>query len=38
MEAVNRPPSEGELFKKILGAEWKTLHPDRGGDQPRQNR
>ena len=21
-------PSEGELFKKILGAEWKKLHPD----------
>ena len=21
-------PSEGELFKKILGEEWKTLHPD----------
>ena len=21
-------PSEGELFKKILGAEWRRLHPD----------
>ena len=21
-------PSEGELFKKILGAEWLALHPD----------
>lgn len=21
-------PSEGELFRKILGAEWLTLHPD----------
>lgn len=21
-------PSEGELFKKILGAKWTTLHPD----------
>ncbi len=21
-------PSEGELFKKILGDEWKKLHPD----------
>jgi hypothetical protein len=21
-------PSEGELFKKILGAEWSRLHPD----------
>lgn len=21
-------PSEGELFKRVLGAEWKTLHPD----------
>lgn len=21
-------PSEGELFKKILGAEWQKLHPD----------
>ncbi len=21
-------PSEGELFKKILGEEWKKLHPD----------
>jgi hypothetical protein len=21
-------PSEGELFKKILGAEWRKLHPD----------
>lgn len=21
-------PSEGELFKKILGLEWKNLHPD----------
>ena len=21
-------PSEGELFRKILGAEWKKLHPD----------
>ena len=23
-----RHPSEGELFKKILGPAWKTLHPD----------
>jgi hypothetical protein len=23
-----RGPSEGELFKKILGAEWAKLHPD----------
>lgn len=22
------PPSEGELFRKVLGAEWQTLHPD----------
>ena len=21
-------PSEGELFKKILGPEWNKLHPD----------
>jgi hypothetical protein len=21
-------PSEGELFKKILGPEWRRLHPD----------
>ena len=21
-------PSEGELFRKILGAEWQKLHPD----------
>ena len=21
-------PSEGELFKKILGPEWRLLHPD----------
>jgi len=21
-------PSEGELFKKVMGAEWQTLHPD----------
>jgi hypothetical protein len=25
-EAVS--PSEGELFRKILGDEWKKLHPD----------
>ena len=22
------PPSEGELFKKILGSAWQGLHPD----------
>jgi hypothetical protein len=22
------PVSEGELFKKVLGAEWSKLHPD----------
>ena len=27
MEAI-RGPSEGELFKKILGPEWLKLHPD----------
>lgn len=21
-------PSEGELFKKVMGAQWQTLHPD----------
>lgn len=28
LEADLRQPSEGELFKKILGPAWKTLHPD----------
>jgi Domain of unknown function (DUF4166) len=34
-------PSEGELFKKILGKEWKKLHPDiqtRFGRNPALNR
>jgi len=26
--AVKPPPSEGELFKKILGNAWQSLHPD----------
>jgi hypothetical protein len=26
--AQTRYPSEGELFKKILGPEWQKLHPD----------
>ena len=26
--ATNIGPSEGELFRKILGAEWPKLHPD----------
>ena len=26
--ATNTGPSEGELFRKILGAEWQKLHPD----------
>ena len=28
MSKTNRSPSEGELFKKILGHEWLKLHPD----------
>ena len=34
-------PSEGELFKKILGEEWKKLHPDiqtRFGRNPALNK
>jgi hypothetical protein len=27
-DATVRHPSEGELFKKILGSRWTTLHPD----------
>ena len=27
-KAEVRSPSEGELFKKILGKEWQKLHPD----------
>jgi hypothetical protein len=26
--AMNTGPSEGELFRKVLGAEWQKLHPD----------
>jgi len=29
MNSPNKPiPSEGELFRKILGKEWLKLHPD----------
>lgn len=27
-DQVQRGPSEGELFRKILGREWQALHPD----------
>ena len=39
---LNAPlPSEGELFRKILGAEWQKLHPDiqaRFAKNPEPNR
>jgi len=25
---INAPSSEGELFRKVMGAEWQQLHPD----------
>ena len=28
MSKTNRSPSEGELFKKVLGNEWLRLHPN----------
>jgi hypothetical protein len=27
-EVLPMIPSEGELFKKILGTQWRQLHPD----------
>ena len=32
-------PSEGELFRKVMGEQWLTLHPDirRRFDKPKKS-